>query len=251
MRKGIVLRCVLTLMLLFGVYGGGNLTALAAGTVTVQVGDVSVSPGQTVTTELVMDGTFATFQGRLLYDTDALTLEEMEATDAISGSMTIFNQDAITGEFMDASFASASTSDTAVNGAVLTLTFRAGDNADGTYSFRVEQFQVYDAAGEELSVEAIDTIVDREALEPMPIPEADDTKKEESGISNTEVAKAEPKNPESSDAKTVPKPLTSTWNGSVPSEKNGWTVPLVVLAIAAVGGIAIVVLYRVRKKRAT
>ena len=39
-----------------------------------------------------MNGTFATFQGRLLYDTDALILEKMEAADAISGGMTIFNQ---------------------------------------------------------------------------------------------------------------------------------------------------------------
>ena len=46
----------------------------------------------------------------------------------------LFNQDAVTGEFVDASFASASTSDMEINGTVLTLTFRAGDEAIGSYN---------------------------------------------------------------------------------------------------------------------
>ena len=254
MKKGIILRCVLTLMLLVGIYGGGSLTVLAAGQVTVQVNDVNVSPGETVTTELVMNGTFATFQGRLLYDTDALILEEMEAADAISGSMTIFNQDAVTGEFVDASFASASTSEMEINGTVLTLTFRAGDKASGSYSFRVEQFQVYDAAGEELTVEAVDTVVDRAALEPMGTSESGDTEPEDSGISTAEEKKAEQGNKQSTKSKSsgsqsVPKPLTSSWNGSVQSDNNGGIILFTILAIVVVAGIAIAVFLRSKKKR--
>lgn len=254
MKKEIILRCVLTLMLLVGIYGGGSLTVLAAGQVTVQVNDVNVSPGETVTTELVMNGTFATFQGRLLYDTDALILEKMEAADAISGGMTIFNQDAVTGEFVDASFASASTSDMEINGTVLTLTFRAGDEASGSYSFRVEQFQVYDAAGEELTVEAVDTVVDRETLEPMGTFESGDTEPEDSGISTAEVKKAEQENKQSKKSKpsgsqAVPKPLTSSWNGSVQSDNNGGIILFAILAIVVVAGIAIAVFLRSKKKR--
>lgn len=36
MKKGIILRCVLTLMLLVGIYGGGSLTVLAAGQAAIQ-----------------------------------------------------------------------------------------------------------------------------------------------------------------------------------------------------------------------
>ena len=141
-----------------------------------------------------------------------------------------------------------------INGTVLTLTFRAGDEASGSYSFRVEQFQVYDAAGEELTVEAVDTVVDREALEPMGTSESGDTEPEDSGISTAEVKKAEQENKQSTKSKpsgsqAVPKPLTSSWNGSVQSDNNGGIILFAILAIVVVAGIAIAVFLRSKKKR--
>ncbi|WP_040196724.1 cohesin domain-containing protein [Candidatus Soleaferrea massiliensis] len=265
MKKRIILRYALTLMLLLGIIAGGGFTALAAGEVTVQVSDVSVSPGQTVTTELVMDGTFAAFQGRLVYDTGALVLEKIEATSAISGNMTMFNQDSITGEFKDGIFAMASSSDKSVSGAVLTFTFRAGDNASGDYSFSVEQFKVYDEEGAELTVNAVDTIVDKGSLS------STTSKSTDSGSSNSESAASGSSGSESTDSGSATSgsstsestnsgssKLESTTSGSSNSEStnsdpgqsggNGLVILLIVSAVVVVGAVVTVFVVRARKK---
>lgn len=160
MRGRAVFRWALTFVLLLGIFLGTGPAALAAGEVTVQVKDVTVSAGQTVTTELIMKGTFASFQGVLVYDTDALTLEKVEATSLISGSMTIFKQENTTGKFLNGSFVSAAANDSTIDGAVLTFTFTGGSNAKGTYSFSLEEMLVYDAGGAKLTIKSEQTPVE-------------------------------------------------------------------------------------------
>lgn len=266
MRKRIIFKYALTLMLLLGILGSGCFTALAAGEVTVQVNDVSVSPGETVTTDLIMNGTFAGFQGRLLYDSDALTLENIEASDAISGSMTMFNQDDITDEFLDGTFISASTSNMTVDGAVLTFTFTASDNASGTYSFSVEQFLVSDADGTELTVNTVDTVIDRGVLEPTNSePEDTDQTGSEgansestgSGSTDTEQTSSASANSESTDSENTNSELTaseqagpeSTTGDSASSESgsNTWIIVVIVLVVVVVGAVVAVVVVRNKK----
>ena len=158
MPRGRLFKCVLAVAALLSVFLG--LVASAADVVTVQVEAVSVmAGGQTVTTELIMDGTFAAFQGALLYDTDALKLEKVEATSLLSESMTMFNKDEITGEYISGAFASASAYNAVINGAVIRFTFKARSNASGTYSFSLEQLKIYDEKGVLLTIDAVDTDV--------------------------------------------------------------------------------------------
>jgi len=146
-------------VVLLSFFAGAALAAPTAGEVTVQVKDISAEAGQTVTTELIMDGSFAALQGILIYDTGALTLEKIETTSLLSGSITLFNQDEDTGEFLNGSFISALGKNTVANGAVLTFTFVAGSNANANCSFSLEQLKVYDEKGVELTIIAVDTIV--------------------------------------------------------------------------------------------
>lgn len=241
MRRRIIPTCTLTLMLLLGICLGAGFTALAAGQVTVQVKDISVSPGNTVTTELIMDGTFASFQGLLVYDTNALTLEKIEATSALSGSITMFSQDEITDEFKDGSFASALANNAEINGAVLTFTFRAGSNANGTYSFSIAQFLVYDENGTELTVNAVDTPVERPGN--YSIPTEDPTQE---GNNQEETTSQEGTGQEET---TTPATNTSGADlNKLDSDRSGGglVILLIILALVA-AGIALTVI-RVKKK---
>ena len=145
----------------------GSLVAFAAGEVTVRVDSVTVSSsGEEVTAEMTIDGAFAAFQGRFVFDTDALKLEDIEVSDALSANMTMFNQDDITDEFVDGTFASAGANDISVDGPVFTLTFKALGNASGTYEISIEQFKIFDAAGEALTVNTAGNVVEEETLVP-------------------------------------------------------------------------------------
>ena len=232
-------KCTLTLILMLGICWSAGFTVLAADQVTVQVKDISVSPGNTVTTELIMDGTFAAFQGLLVYDTNALTLEKIEATSALSGSMTMFKQDEITDEFMDGSFVSALANNTEINGAVLTFTFRAESNANGTYSFSINQFLVYDEEGTELTVNAVDTPVERPGNYPASTEEPTQGGTNQGGTNQGGTSQEE----------TTPATNTS---GADPNKLDsdrfagGLAILLIILALAAVGIVLIVI--RAKKK---
>ena len=166
MRKNIF-KYALTLTLMLSMLICGSLVAFAAGEVTVQVDSVTVSSGETVTAEMTIDGAFAAFQGRFVFDTDALKLEDIEVSDTMSANMTMFNQDDITDEFVDGTFASAGANDISVDGPVFTLTFRGLDGADGsTYEISIEQFKIFDAAGEALTVNTAGNVVEEETLVP-------------------------------------------------------------------------------------
>ena len=144
----------------------GSLVAFAAGEVTVQVDSVTVSSGETVTAEMTIDGAFAAFQGRFVFDTDALKLEDIEVSDDLAANRTMFNQDDITDEFVDGTFASAGANDISVDGPVFTLTFKALGNASGTYEISIEQFKIFNAAGEALTVNTAGNVVEEETLVP-------------------------------------------------------------------------------------
>lgn len=160
MQRKKIFKYMLTVVILLGFFSGTVLTASAAGEVTVQVKDVSVSAGQTVTTEMIMNGSFAAFQGSLIYDTNALTLENIEATSLLSESMTMFNKDEVTGKFTSGTFVSVSAKNAAVNGTVFKITFKAGSNAKGTYSFSLEQFKIFDENGAQLTVIPVNTTIE-------------------------------------------------------------------------------------------
>ena len=166
MRKNIF-KYALTLTLMLSMLICGSLVAFAAGEVTVQVDSVTVSSGETVTAEMTIDGAFAAFQGRFVFDTDALKLEDIEVSDDLAANRTMFNQDDITDEFVDGTFASAGANDISVDGPVFTLTFRGLDGADGsTYEISIEQFKIFNAAGEALTVNTVNTVVEEETLVP-------------------------------------------------------------------------------------
>ena len=166
MRKNIF-KYALTLTLMLSMLVCGSLVAFAAGEVTVRVDSVTVSSsGEEVTAEMTIDGAFAAFQGRFVFDTDALKLEDIEVSDALSANMTMFNQDDITDEFVDGTFASAGANDISVDGPVFTLTFKALGNASGTYEISIEQFKIFDAAGEALTVNTAGNVVEEETLVP-------------------------------------------------------------------------------------
>lgn len=165
MRKNIF-KYALTLTLMLSMLICGSLVAFAAGEVTVQVDSVTVSSGETVTAEMTIDGAFAAFQGRFVFDTDALKLEDIEVSDDLAANMTMFNQDDITDEFVDGTFASAGANDISVDGPVFTLTFKALGNASGTYEISIEQFKIFDAAGEALTVNTAGNVVEEETLVP-------------------------------------------------------------------------------------
>ncbi|MDR0671551.1 MAG: cohesin domain-containing protein [Oscillospiraceae bacterium] len=249
MRKRAIRPCALTLVLLLGVFGGVDLAALAAGEVMVRVKDVSVSAGQTVTTELIMEGTFAAFQGVLTYDTGALTLEKIEATSLLSESMTMFTQDEITGAFTNGSFVSASAHNAEISGAVLTFTFRAGDNADGTYSFRVEQLLVCDEEGVPLTVNAADTIV-VPVTPPSPTPTPAPATREPTPAPTAQTPTPAPTTQTPTPAPTTRAPTPApAADGPAPNPSDGSgrvILPWVIAAAAVVGALLIAV--RIRKK---
>jgi len=192
-------------MLLLSFFSGAALAAPTAGEVAVQVKDVSAEAGQTVTAELIMDGSFAAFQGILIYDTGALTLEKIETKSLLSGSMTLFNQDEDTGEFLNGSFISASGKNMVANGAVLTFTFVAGSNANATYSFSLEQLKVYDEKGVELTINPVDTIV---------IPDSGNPSLNDPG------ANPDPNNPEASPESNNPSANPGSSNPGVSTGSN-------------------------------
>ncbi|MDR0382156.1 MAG: hypothetical protein LBH86_09235 [Oscillospiraceae bacterium] len=252
MRGKTTRKCALALVPLLWIFGSANLAVLAAGEVTVQVKDVTVSAGQTVTTELIMDGTFAAFQGALTYDTDALTLEKIEASSLLSGGLTRFNQDAITGEFISGSFVSASAGNMVVDGAALTFTFSAGSNASGTYSFGVEQLLVYDEEGTLLTVNAVDTVVvpvtphapTQEPTPPPPPQEATPVPpaREPTPAPTTNKPTPVPPPPESTPAPTATDPDPN------PSAGSGEIIFLPIVAVIVVAGIVLTVV-RIRKNK--
>jgi hypothetical protein len=252
MRRKIIRKCTLVLVLLLNIFWAVDLAALAAGEVTVQVKDVSASAGQTVTTELIMDGTFAAFQGALIYDTDALTLEKIEATSLLSGSMTMFTQDEITGEFKNGSFVSASAHNAVINGAVLTFTFRAGSNANGTYSFSIEQLLVYDEEGAPLTVNAVDTVVvpatPQATREPTPTPDPASTPTPTPTPTPTTNEPAPPPTPQA----PTPAPTTQTPTTNDPdrgrSDGNGLVILLLIIAVVVVVGAWLTVV-RIKKNK--
>lgn len=250
MRRRRIFKCALTLMLLLGIFWGEGITALAAAEVTVQVKDVSVSPGKTVTTELIMGGTFAAFQGLLVYDTNALTLEKIEATSALSGSMTMFNQDEITDEFKDGSFVSASANNAEINGAVITFTFRAGSNANGTYSFSISQFLVYDENGTELIVNAVDIPVERPGNYSTPTEEATQGGSNQEGSTQEGTNQEEITSQGGTSQEETTTPVTNTSgadSNNLDSDRSGGglVILLIILALAAV----IIALAVVRAKK--
>lgn len=279
MQRRVILKFTLTLVLLLGIFFNTGFTARASGEVTVQVKDVSASAGQTVTTELIMEGTFASFQGELIYDTDALTLENIEATSLVSGSITMFNQDEVTSKFINGSFVSASASNAVINGAVLTFTFSAGSNANGSYSFSIEQFLVYDEDGQQLTVNAVDTsvvpVTTYSTNNQEPTPTTTTQESTQSPTTNDQEASIDPNetdNPEAStdsddpddteantdinnsEANTDPTDTeanTDTNNSeSNNSDGNGLVIPLLIIAVVVAVGIVLIVV-RVKKKNKT
>ncbi len=189
-----ILTGLLSVAILLTVVSSMAFTAAAAGEVTMSVKEVSAKAGQTVTTELIMNGTFAGFQGKLEYDTDALTLEKIETTKAITGSgnMTMFQEDQATGKFISGSFVNASPTDKTVNGAVLKFTFKATSKANGTYKFRLTQIKVLDAAFKNVPVKADGTVEVKVKSDP-PI-----TQGEEPPVTDDDTSSKKPNKPTSS-----------------------------------------------------
>ncbi|MDR1158290.1 MAG: hypothetical protein LBK75_08345 [Oscillospiraceae bacterium] len=250
MRRKIILKCALIFVLLLDILRGVDLTALAADKVTVQVKDVIASAGQTVTTELIMDGTFAAFQGVLMYDTGALTLEKIEATSLLSGSITVFTQDETTGTFVNGSFVSASANNAVVDGAVLAFTFRAGSNANGTYSFSIEQLLIYDEEGVSLTVDAVDTIV-VPATPHSTTPEPAPTTQKPAPAPTTQEPTPALIIQESAPAPTTQKPaLASTSNDPDRGHSDGSGSVILLLIIAAIVLVGIVLTaIRIKKNK--
>ena len=220
MQRENIFTYILTVMLLLSFFSGAALAAPTAGEVAVQVKDVSAEAGQTVTAELIMDGSFAAFQGILIYDTGALTLEKIETKSLLSGSMTLFNQDEDTGEFLNGSFISASGKNMVANGAVLTFTFVAGSNANATYSFSLEQLKVYDEKGVELTINPVDTIVIPDSGNPSlndPGANPDPNNPEASPGFNNPEASPESNNPSANPGSSNPGVSTGSNNPAVNS----------------------------------
>ena len=136
MKTKKALTCLITVVVLLAMLSTASLTVSATqpGAATFSVGDLTASAGGTFVAELTLKGTdISGFQGVLLYDRDAFTLEKIEKSSTLKGitAFDIENNLYKSGSFMYAHAQGAN-----MDGAVLTFTFKVASGAkNGAYPF--------------------------------------------------------------------------------------------------------------------
>lgn len=138
---------------------GTMMTVSAAGGKKVEfsISEASVKAGQTVVVEVSAKGAgIAGIQGKLAYDSEALTLEKAEGTDELDpNAILTFREDQKTKKFINGQFAYVTSAGKDMNGVILKYTFKAADTANGTYAFALEGLMVFDDQAKEISSETV------------------------------------------------------------------------------------------------
>lgn len=117
-----------------------SMNAFAASGITILLKDLTVAPGDTITIPILVteNSGFGGFQGKLTYDTDALTFQSVEQADLTKGGlMTSKNENGTL------TFSFANMDQITGTGVLVNVKFVVADDASGTISLSLSMPQMF------------------------------------------------------------------------------------------------------------